>query len=97
MEGVGMTPKGRYTAQIVVSVTPEVRETLERMADDEGVSLAHVARRLLDAGLDTPRQPILSPQALRRAARELVQSGEAQDFAEALQMAQEASEDPDTI
>lgn len=95
-----MTPRSRYSAQIVVSVTPETRELLQGMANDEGVSLAQVARKLLDAGLDTfhaPPQdePTVSPQQLRMAARELVRTGQATEFAEALQIAAQTSEDPD--
>ncbi len=100
-----MTPRSRYSAQIVVSVTPETRELLQGMASDEGVSVAHVARKLLDAGLSAPGvstrpEPAMNPQQLRTAARQLVKTGEAADFAEALTIVQETaetSEDPDTI
>lgn len=46
-----MASRGRYTAQIVISVTPQVRTVLEQMAEDEGTSLAHVARQMIDRSL----------------------------------------------
>ena len=46
-----MAVQGRYTDPLQVSETPETRERITKIADDEGISQAQVIRDIIDHGL----------------------------------------------
>jgi predicted transcriptional regulator len=50
---MAVTPK--YTKQLVVMVTPAMRDQLDKIADEREVSLAQVAREALEQGLTEPQ------------------------------------------
>lgn len=46
-----MAVKARYTEQVVVMVTPEVRQRLDAVADRDDVSVAQVVRDCIDLAI----------------------------------------------
>lgn len=42
----------RFTEQLIIMVTPEVKEHVKAVATAEGVSYSEVARTYLDAGIE---------------------------------------------
>lgn len=45
------SPPAKYTAQLIIMVTPETKEHLRRVAADEETSISEVGRTYLDAGI----------------------------------------------
>ena len=46
-----MAITARYTEQVVALVSPETREALDRIAEENGISVGQVVREGLDLGL----------------------------------------------
>lgn len=51
-----MAKEARFTRQMVFTVEPSVYEEISAIADEEGASVATVARRLLHRGLKVEGQ-----------------------------------------
>lgn len=45
-----MAIKAKYTEQVVIMVTPEVREWLQKAAESREISVSRVVRELIDYG-----------------------------------------------
>ena len=59
-----MAIKARYTEQIVAQVSPEVKATLARLAEERDTSMSEVVRQVIDFGLPVVEGVASDPAAV---------------------------------